>query len=103
MLMNLLAALGLVWIIKDSYILKIPREYLKSKSKHLQEFLSCSLCLGFWAGVLLSFFDYFLLKKYCLSIILYPLSTAAFCWFFDSTLDMIQEIWVSFKKQRENS
>lgn len=99
--MKLLACLGLVWIIKDSYILSVPRNYLKSKSKHLEEFLSCSLCLGFWAGILLAFFEYYASNTFLFEYYFYPLSVAAFCWFFDSLLDLIQELWVHYKNIRE--
>jgi len=90
--MKFLACLGIVWIIKDSYILSIPRNYLKSKSIHLKEFLSCSLCLGFWAGLALSIIEN---SNY----IYYPLSIAAFCWFFDSLLDLIQQAWFHLKNK----
>ena len=101
MLIKFLACMGLVWILKDSYILSRPRNYLKSKSKHLKEFLSCSLCLGFWTGLLLAGFEN--LSNFSINYIYYPLSVSAFCWFFDSTLDMIQEIFVYFKNIREKS
>ena len=101
MLIKFLACMGLVWILKDSYILSRPRNYLKSKSKHLKEFLSCSLCLGFWAGLLLACCENS--SNFSINYIYYPLSVSAFCWFFDSTLDMIQEIFVYFKNIREKS
>ena len=101
MLIKFLACMGLVWILKDSYILSRPRNYLKSKSKHLKEFLSCSLCLGFWAGLLLACCENS--SNFSITYIYYPLSVSAFCWFFDSTLDMIQEIFVYFKNIREKS
>lgn len=100
--MKLLACLGLVWIIKDSYILSIPREYLKSKSKHIHEFLSCSLCLGFWAGLGLYFLEYLETLTVSLNLIYYPLGVSAFCWFFDGLLDLIQELWVHYKNIRES-
>lgn len=98
--MNLIACLGLVWILKDSYIFKKPRDRVKSQSIFLSELLSCSLCLGFWAGVLLSFFEYFYLGIKD-NIFYNPLASAAFCWFFDSVLDMIQEQYVKLKTERE--
>lgn len=99
--MKLLACLGLVWIIKDSYILSVPRNYLKSKSKHIREFLSCSLCLGFWVGLALAFFEYSYTNIFLFEYYFYPLSVSAFCWFFDSLLDLIQELWVYYKNIRE--
>lgn len=49
-----LASLGLLFIIKDSYILSVPREILKAKNKTLKEFLECPQCIGFWCGFILS-------------------------------------------------
>ena len=99
-LIKFLACVGLVWIIKDSYILNLPRNYLKSKSKHLQEFLSCSLCLGFWVGLLLTLLEYYLLNNKLYIIYFYPLACAAFCWFIDSLLDLIQHMWVYYKNHK---
>ena len=96
--MKLLACLGIVWIIKDSYILAVPRNYLKSKSKHLKEFLSCALCLGFWMGLALAFIEFFYYNSFVIEYIYYPFAISAFCWFFDSLLDLIQHAWVSLKK-----
>lgn len=99
--MKFLACLGLVWIIKDSYILKKPRDFLKSKSQWIEELLSCSQCLGFWVGVGLALLEY-KLNSFSYELFLLPLAVSAFCWFFDSLLDMIQEIWVYYKNIREN-
>lgn len=100
--MNFLACLGLVWIIKDSYILKVPREYLKSKKNWLKELLSCSQCLGFWCGFLMIYID-FRINGWQNQYYYYPLASSAFCWFFDSLLDLIQEVWVYYKNIREKS
>jgi len=98
--MNLLACLGIVWIIKDSYIFSRPREYLKSKSKHLKEFLSCSLCLGFWVGLASSYLEYLHQGFFSFYLIYYPFATSAFCWFFDSLLDLIQQSWFLLKNKK---
>ena len=101
-MINFLACVGLVWILKDSYIFHSPREYLKSKSEWLNSLLSCSQCLGFWVGVLLCFY-YYNLSGWTYDLPLYPFAVSAFCFFSDSLLDMIQEIWVYFKNIREKS
>ena len=101
-LVKLLSCLGLVWIIKDSYILAVPRNFLKSKSKHIKEFLSCSLCIGFWVGFGLSFLEYNFYKVFKIDYYFYPTAVAAFCWFFDSVLDLIQECWVSLSNKKKN-
>lgn len=100
MLIKLLACLGLVWILKDSYILNRPRKFLSKRSKHLKELLSCSQCLGFWVGVALSLYE---LNFNGFSEILFfiPLLSSAFCWFFDSLLDLIQESSAFFENYRK--
>ena len=93
--------MGLVWIIKDSYILSSPRNYIKSKSKHLNELLSCSLCLGFWCGLFLALFiqyPNFTLDK---SYIYYPLAVSASCWLLDSLLDALQELTAYIKNKNK--
>jgi len=93
-LMIYLTSLGLVWVIKDSYIFLKPRTYLKSKSFFIKELLSCSLCLGFWSGLISYLFTLQSIsfsKEFILSCFFYSFSVSAFCWFFDSLLDLIQE------------
>lgn len=97
--MHYLGCLGIVWIIKDSYILMAPRNYLKSKSKFLDELLSCSLCLGFWFGLFYSIFIYSL-NRDILHLIITPFAVSAFCWLADSLLDLIQELTVFYKNKR---
>jgi len=99
--MNLLACLGLVWIIKDSHIFSTPREWLKSKSQKLNSLLSCGMCLGFWVGLGLSLFEYYNLDKSD-NLYYYPFAVSAFCWFFDSLLNVIQEQYVKLKTERES-
>ena len=99
-LIKLLACIGLVWIIKDSYILSRPREWVTDRSKHLKEFLSCSLCIGFWVGLGLSFLEFYI-SHFSYNLLLIPFAISAFCWFFDSLLDLIQEAYVFLKNIRE--
>lgn len=90
MLIHYLSSLGLVWIIKDSYIFSRPRNYITSKSKHLEKFFSCSLCLGFWVGLFFFFIHQLPSPKLNFDYLLYGFSTSAFCWLLDSLLDLIQ-------------
>ena len=78
-----------MWIVRYGSIFKKPREYICSKSEILKELLNCSLCLGFWCGVLSSIFLYIYVEENPILILL-PLASSAVCWFFDSLLDLIQ-------------
>ena len=100
--MTLMASIGLVWIIKDSLILKSPRKYISSKSQWLEELLSCSQCLGFWVGLCLAYFEYTFIG-FDFYLLYLPFISSGFCWFFDSTLDLIQEASVYFTKKRNES
>ncbi len=97
-----IGCLGIVWIIKDSYILMAPRNYLKSKSILLKELLSCSLCLGFWFGLLFGSINY-KSDTDIINLLCTPFAVSAFCWFIDSLLDLIQEATVLLKNKRENN
>jgi TRAP-type C4-dicarboxylate transport system permease small subunit len=94
--------MALLWIVKDSYIFAKPRDYLKSRSKFLNKLLSCSLCLGFWIGVLLLIVET-LLFGFSKNFVYYPLAVSGFCWFFDSVLNLVQEKYVYYKNIRENN
>lgn len=60
------------------------------------------MCLGFWAGVLLSIFQLLILNS-DYNIYYYPLASSAFCFLMDVFMDMMQEIWVKLKTERENN
>jgi hypothetical protein len=81
-----MVALGMVYIIKYGSILKYPREVL-SRCVWAAELLKCSLCLGFWVGVLLIPFA-------CCSLrttlaMLFPFASAAWCWSIDALHDAV--------------
>ena len=80
--------------------MKDYKEYLKSKAKWLDKLLSCSMCLGFWAGVLLSIFQFFILKDSD-NIYYYPFAVSAFCFLVDVFMDLMQEVWVKLKTERK--
>lgn len=100
--MEFLFCIAIVWIIKDSFIFLKPRNYLKSKSIYLKELLSCSLCLGFWVGLLVSILEFLFNDNRTLNLLYIPFASSALCWFFDSLLDLIQECWVYLKNINKN-
>lgn len=89
MIFDFLFCLGLVWILRFGSILNKPRNFLK-RNKILKELLNCSLCLGFWAGVLLSVLYYKSSSYSGLHILMMPFASAGVCWFFDSLLAFFQ-------------
>jgi len=85
--MTLLACIGLTWILKYGTSLNRPRTYLCNLHPLIKELFSCSLCLGFWVGLLLAIPT---------GIVLLPLASSAVCWFADCLIDLIQAcvIWI---------
>ena len=49
----ILCAYGITSIVVYSHLVKIPREFLSSKSDWLCELLHCPMCVGFWIGIFL--------------------------------------------------
>lgn len=57
----ILAAVGMLLIIKYGFIFNIPREFIINKAfkinsilgEYIQKLLSCSQCLGFWCGFII--------------------------------------------------
>tara|TARA_Y100000361_G_scaffold153900_4_gene177174 strand:- start:9863 stop:10153 length:291 start_codon:yes stop_codon:yes gene_type:complete len=96
--MEILASLGLMWILKHGSILSLPREYIKSISNTMKNLLECSMCLGFWCGVVFLLIN-FKVSGFNIELIYLPFASSAVCWFFDSLLDLIQESSVSISSK----
>lgn len=89
MTLELIASLGLMWILKHGSIFNKPRSFVTKRSKILKELFNCSLCLGFWSGVVIAFFSY----KYIAPepiLFIFPFASSALSWLLDSLLDLIQ-------------
>jgi len=82
----LLASLGLMYILKYGSILDYPRCWITSRSDFFRELFCCSLCLGFWTGVIIAGLITYLFgfDKF---LIIFPLASSAFCW----TIDILKE------------
>jgi hypothetical protein len=89
MSVELIACVGLMWLLRFGSILRRPRDFLKKKSPLITELLSCSLCTGFWTGLIIGLVLYFL-KDNSIVYFLFPFASSGLCWFFDSLLDLIQ-------------
>ena len=88
MILFLSACVGLTWILKYATILDPIRQPIKSWHPKLNELFNCSLFLGVWSGVIVGLFSW----HYCYyeyEALLFPLSSAAFSWFFDSLISII--------------
>ena len=89
MVFELISCVGLHWIIKYGSILNIPRNLIK-KIPLFENMLKCSLCLGFWVGVIVT-----LLTDHN---ILLPVASAGVCWFFDNINNTLQSVEIKLDK-----
>jgi hypothetical protein len=83
---ELISSLGLTYILKYGSILKKIRDILSTNS-FFNELFKCSLCLGFWSGVILS--PLIFIKHGTVYALLFPTAAAAFSWTIDTIHDFI--------------
>ena len=88
-MLELLACVGLHWIIKYGTIFDKPRNLIKMVGV-LRELLNCSLCLGFWCGVVVG--------ALVNNIIMYSFASAACCWFADNLNNTLQSVEIKLDK-----
>ncbi len=89
MIYNLLASLGLMFILKYGSILGFLRNFLYDQSDVFKELFSCSLCLGFWTGLIVGVIS---VDTLCRSeYVLLPFASAAFCNIVDMLIDKLLE------------
>lgn len=88
-MIELISCLGLHWILKYGTILNVPRSFL-CKNKLLNDLFKCSLCLGFWVGLMGSFIS---------DNVYLPFASAAACWFFDNINNTLQSVEIKLDKQ----
>lgn len=88
-------------LLKYGSILATPRAFLSAKWEAMEELFECSLCLGFWAGVLISLFI-----KCCTPVwdtlwCLFPFYSAVMCWVGDSLIGISKYIEAYLEKKGE--
>ena len=107
----IVAAIGLLLIIKYGFILNVPREYIKNKASsinntlglYIEKLLSCSQCLGFWCGFILFLLTSILEHDYNL-IIYYSILFGFITSFIGNVVDMLITLLdeTIYKMQKEN-
>lgn len=76
-----IACIGLCFILKYGSILSFARTFL-TRINYFQELFSCSLCLGFWSGLVIGLYTIY-------PFYLFAVYGAAVCWVADFMLDVI--------------
>lgn len=88
MVEEVLASVGLMCILRYGHILAFIRNPL-TKISYFNELFSCSLCIGFWAGVAVAAFSFFTAGH---EYYLLPLIAAASSWLFDFVIGALQAV-----------
>lgn len=78
-----LSIIGLTFILKYGSIFDFPRNELRKLGPYFEELFKCSLCLGFWSGLIVG-----LTSKE--NLLLFPFYGAAISFFADQFLELIQ-------------
>jgi hypothetical protein len=86
-----IAAIGICFIFKYGTILQKFREITISKFFALQQLYNCCLCMGFWAGVILSPI-LFLKQNLTTELIVFPFTTACISWFADNIISVLIQL-----------
>jgi hypothetical protein len=81
LVLHTISCIGLCFILKYGSILSYFRNKL-IKNEYFKELFSCSLCLGFWAGILTGILGHY-------NPIVFATYGAAVCWYADHILDLI--------------
>lgn len=95
--LQLVAGTGATAIIVYGSIFKLPRNWLKNKHKFIDELLSCSMCVGFWVGFVMS---HLLNVTYTQHIII-GLAISACSWLYDSVVGACQSVDVYLDKKNK--
>lgn len=64
----MLSCMGMTFVLIHGSILDKPRKWLTNKSRFAKQLFQCSLCIGFWVGVI-----HAMLLWYCTGGVLLPL------------------------------
>ena len=95
----LLTCIGLTWILRYGSILSWPRNFLTKRFATMEDLFSCTLCLGFWAGVAVCLSLFYL--DWEPRFIFLPLASAGASWFSDGLLRVIQTIEINLDLYRD--
>lgn len=57
-IIDILAVVGMIWVISYSKLLKGLREWITTKSKYIGELINCWGCMAFWLSIIYIFLPY---------------------------------------------
>lgn len=79
-----------MFIVKYGTILNGYRKVVMRLHPKLEELHKCSLCLGFWSGVVIACIERWVIHNNDTHLILLPLASAGVCWIADNINNLIQ-------------
>jgi len=92
---SLLAMYGLTFLIKESYLLSAPRNFLSERTRFFRKLFSCPYCIGFHSGWMVYFlangFVEFSSDTVC-SLLIYSLAGITISGFLDNLLIWIEKL-----------
>ena len=100
-MIEILACIGLTFILKYGSILNWPRKLL-CKLGFFDELFKCSLCLGFWSGVIISYISYNFKFNITLDSLLLPFISSGACWVADSIVTILQYVELKLEKDHNS-
>jgi hypothetical protein len=87
-----------MFIVKYSTILSGYRNLISRLHPKLKELHKCSLCLGFWVGVLIMIFEIYYQPTLQHRLFLLPLISAGVCWFVDNLNNTLQSVEIKIDR-----
>lgn len=99
MVEEICAAIGLTCILKYGSILDFMRKPL-TRIAYFDALFSCSLCLGFWSGVLVAGYMYWMTGEVQPFV---PFIAAAAAWLFDSMIGVLQSAETALDRAPDES
>lgn len=96
--LQLVAMTGATAVIVYGSVLKRPRQWLMNRYKILKEFLSCSMCVGFWVGVGAS---YLVNAGDIILHLTFGFASSATSWLYDSLVGSTQSIEVFYSRKNK--
>lgn len=88
-----------MFILKYGTILNVPRGLLCRVSL-LEDLFKCSLCLGFWTGVVVGTFNWLIITQDN-KLLLLPFVSSACCWIIDNANNTLQSVEILLDKYIE--
>ena len=100
MIYDILACIGVTFIIKYGTILSGYRTLVSKIHPKIKELHKCSLCLGLWVGVLVGLFEYYFNPHY--QLFLLPFISSGVCWVIDNLNNVYQSIEIKIDKELDS-